>query len=225
MLFFRPDNKTVLSALSAVALLVTVISRRRENTAYVNLLVLTGCAAVYCFRAANGAFLLPLLYEDSALSKGILEARVAFVIISIILINALIDFVKNDVIKVTNSSRDSVKLQTGSKLAMLFHGMKNAWIVLMVLLMRPHNVTLVMMTCLQEMCIRVCLIRLKSSFSTTSLTLLYLWMGQATFFYQVKTFFVKKGQNDKLEIWPQRSSTSLPYTTRGGVALFIGGGG
>ena len=40
-----------------------------------NALLLTGCAGVYCFRSANGALRLPLLYEFSEPSKGILEAQ------------------------------------------------------------------------------------------------------------------------------------------------------
>ena len=59
------------------------------------------------------------------------------------------------------------------------------WILLMLLLLRPHNWTLVALAVIQQYW---CLGPLVQScvFDSTDLTILFYWMGQAAFFVQVK---------------------------------------
>ena len=183
---FRPENKAVLSLVSFLALFVTVISRSRDNRRSTNVLLVVGCAGVYCFRSANGSLLLPVLYGTAELSKGISEARVVYAMMCIMLIDTVILCFQKTVDGSHAKSSDRKKvLQTRSTLDKLFHGIQNIWILLMFLLMRPHNICLVAMISAQELCLRIYLWKMCDSFTTTSISLLYLWMGQAAFYYQV----------------------------------------
>ena len=177
---FRPENKAFLSLVSALALLATVISRSKDNRRSTNILLIAGCVGVYCFRSANGALLLPVLYGTEELSKGMTEARIVYAVMCIMLIHTVIRCFQ----KTADSFRKKVS-QTGSTLGKLFHGVQNIWILLMFLLMRPHNICLVAMINTQELCLRIYLRKMCDSFTTTSISLLYLWMGQAAFYYQV----------------------------------------
>ena len=63
---FRPDNKHVLSYVCLVSLMTVCfisISRRQLTS---SILLLLGYTGVYCFRAANGAVILPILYTGKA---------------------------------------------------------------------------------------------------------------------------------------------------------------
>ncbi|KAK3577520.1 hypothetical protein CHS0354_026476 [Potamilus streckersoni] len=59
----------------------------------------------------------------------------------------------------------------------------NCWILLMTLLMRPHNVAFVAMVTVQEILVERYLLG-HMTLSTSYLTLYCLWMGEASFFYQ-----------------------------------------
>jgi len=70
----------------------------------------------------------------------------------------------------------------------LWHHVHMAWLLLMVLLARPHNISLIAIFSLQNFCCRHVVIHLhrtEDCVSPVSLTLLYLFNGQAAFFYQV----------------------------------------
>ena len=150
------------------------------------MLLIVGCVGVYCFRAANGSLLLPVLYGTEELSKGILEARVVYAVMCIMLIDtAVVCFQKTADGSHAEAGQRKIVSHTGSTLNKLFHGIQNIWILFMFLLMRPHNISLVAMTSAQELCLRIYLRKLHDSFTTTSISLLYLWMGQAAFYYQV----------------------------------------
>ena len=175
---------------SALALLVTVISRSKDNGRSTNVLLAAGCVGVYCFRSANGALLLPVLYGTHELSKGITEARIVYAIMCIMLIDTVIQcFQKTADGSHAKSSQRKKVSQTGSTLDKLFYGVQNIWILIMFLLMRPHNICLVAMINAQELCLRIYLRTMCDSFTTTSISLLYLLLGQAAFNYQVS--FIK----------------------------------
>ncbi len=182
--FFRPENKLVLSVLSVVSLCITVLIRSREIPRSSTLLLSAGCAAVYCFRAANGAVTLPLVYDSSTVLKGITEARLVYGIVVLLLVNAGITCLR---MRGSYKSRQGVgTTQLESALCVMVREIQTVWILLMLLLLRPHNLPLVMVIVLQELCVRSYVERTRRSFSTATLTLLFLWMGQAAFFYQVR---------------------------------------
>jgi len=75
----------------------------------------------------------------------------------------------------------------------LWRHVHTAWLLLMLLLSRPHNIPLVALIALQNACCRrtvTHLARTEEDFiSPVSLTLLCLFAGQAAFFYQVYADF------------------------------------
>ena len=148
--------------------------------------LIVGCVGVYCFRSANGSLLLPVLYGTEELSKGISEARIVYAVMCIMLIDTVIlCFQKTTDGSRAESGQRKKVAKTGSTLDKLFRGIQNTWILLMFLLMRPHNICLVALISAQELCLRIYFWRMGDSFTTASISLLYLWMGQAAFYYQV----------------------------------------
>ena len=69
VLFFltRPENKTVLSLLTVLSVVViyTIHCRRPKCTISQEIMFLVGACLVYCCRAANGAVIIPYCYIDS----------------------------------------------------------------------------------------------------------------------------------------------------------------
>lgn len=65
----------------------------------------------------------------------------------------------------------------------LFVNVQTIWVVLMLLLVRTHNVTLVVIELAQVVCLGAVIKVMEMDI--TSLTLIHVWMGQAAFFYQV----------------------------------------
>lgn len=63
--------------------------------------------------------------------------------------------------------------------------MRIVWMLVMMLLMRVHNLMLIALVLLQSVCLRSATKRLSKMLSPSSVALLYLWMGQAAFYYQV----------------------------------------
>lgn len=68
-----------------------------------------------------------------------------------------------------------------------WNNMRIAWLLVMMLLMRVHNLLLVALVLLQSICLRSATRRLSKMLSPSSIALLYLWMGQAAFYYQVSS--------------------------------------
>lgn len=165
--------------ISAFALLLSVISRGRENNKSTNLLFFIGCTGVYCFRAANGALGLPFLYNGTELNKGASEARIVYAVLIILCVDIVLNYHKR-----------KNKLDKGKKstVGIILHSIQNMWLLFMMLCMKPHNISLVTLISLQELCLRHFMKKMCKSFSTTSVTLLFLWMGQAAYFYQVSVF-------------------------------------
>ena len=59
----------------------------------------------------------------------------------------------------------------------------NSWILLMLLLLRPHNMALVAMLVFLEKCVSCIMQRV--DMPAWCITMMYLMLGQASFFYQV----------------------------------------
>ena len=89
-----------------------------------------------------------------------------------------------------NCHKRKNKLDKGKKstVGIILHSLQNMWLLFMMLCMKPHNISLVTLISLQELCLRHFLKKMHKSFSTTSVTLLYLWMGQGAYYYQVSVF-------------------------------------
>jgi len=84
--------------------------------------------------------------------------------------------------------QDNTMLGAGAVL--LWRHLLAAWLLLMLLLGRAHNMSLTAIVAVQSICSRHITVHLSQTehcVSPTSLTLLYLFSGQAAFFYQVQS--------------------------------------
>ncbi len=141
---------------------------------------------MYIFRAANNSVLLPYLYQKESLSKGVLEARTVYGIITVILCNTIYNCYKFKT-KMKDKKRKNHEFQLNKfPPYVLLNGIQTCFMLLMILLVRPHNICLCAMIFLQEHCLRIYLLKADGRlFSSSVITLLYYWMGQAAFYYQV----------------------------------------
>ncbi len=126
--------------------------------------------------------------------RGITEARLVYSIIVILFILTIHDFYKNRSPRTHSQSqnKDSTCTDTASddtsqtrcQSHRLLLGLLYCWTLLTVLLVRPHNIPLVAMMAIQEYALRH-VVSMIEGISVPTLTLFYMWMGQAAFFYQV----------------------------------------
>ena len=108
----RPEKKVVLSIATAASLAtISLVHWRDHRTHVTRCLFLLATLSIYCFRAANGAVLLPGIYEFTSLSKSVFFAtsiddkvlQFLFVLLSH-LVSSLTFFgykVKGDFVKIT----------------------------------------------------------------------------------------------------------------------------
>ncbi len=73
---------------------------------------------------------------------------------------------------------------------MFYCDVQTCWLLLMALLFRPHNLSLLLMVAIQQLCVSWTVKELR--LPAWADTLAYLWMGQAAFYYQVKAMANKK---------------------------------
>ena len=129
-------------------------------------------------------------------SQGLVEARLVFLLIFMMNLSN-IPYVLFGRQRTSHCNQDSpcdhsdhiaANKQTSLVLQMAntFH---TSWILLMLILLRPHNMCLVAMVALQEMLLWKHVVR-KLHMASGHLALLCWWMGQAMFFQQVR-YFVK----------------------------------
>ena len=88
-----------------------------------------------------------------------------------------------------NQSTNASMLEADAVPSVVFwHHLHSAWLLLMLLLARPQNIPLIAIISIQNMSCRhiaTHLSRTEDCISPISITLLYLFNGQASFFYQV----------------------------------------
>ncbi|CAH1774450.1 unnamed protein product [Owenia fusiformis] len=155
----RPENQGILSYSAMGGLCLIWALRQRYHSAVGKMMLMGGCSMVYLFRACQGTLLAPYEY-DGAPSKGVNEARSVFVIMAVLLVIGW----------------------RQRKHHYIYEALLSVWLLLMCLLLRPHNIPIVALSCIQESCLRAILPYISTSLPL--LTLVYHWMGQASFFYQ-----------------------------------------
>ena len=126
--------------------------------------------------------------------RGILEARGAYSILATMLVGTALSYWRGATSSkpVTAPRRrqgdmrkDTKPPPAGTNRTMLLAHVQLMWTLVMVLLLRPHNTPLVFLITLMEAGLERAL-HPAHSVPTWAVTLLYLWMGQASFFYQVR---------------------------------------
>lgn len=153
------DNRTLLSVLVAVSLLLILVLQSRRLTWVQTILSAAGLFCVFWSRASTGALFLPFVPQ---VDRGILPARLSFLCVFLVLVSQFLP---------GQTSRSSV----GHMDICL-----TAWTVLHVLLMRPHNTVLVAFMTVQQSVLCGC----KLVLSPSAAAVFYVWMGRAAFFSQ-----------------------------------------
>ncbi len=179
----RPENKAILSL--AVIASLSVINFTKWRTSPARYLFLLGSFGVYCFRVANNSVILPFLYHKETLSKGVIEARTVYGIITVMLCNTVYKCYKFKT-RMKDKKNKYQEFQTDKfPPSVLLNGIQSCFMLLMILLVRPHNICLCALVFLQEHCLSIYLLKAEGRpFSASVITLLYYWMGQAAFYYQ-----------------------------------------
>jgi len=177
----RPENKNVLSVCAGISLCSSmgfrfIITQKRHPIDLVwSFLVLFG---VYRYRAAIGSVYLAETHFGPASSKlfgpasskGIDEARLVYMLLLLRLLHVIYTAIKRKVCRVNTSSQN------------MFEGLQYCWLVLWLLLLRPHNLPLAVLTMLQQYCMsRVCT---RLCLPTALTTAIYICMGNSTYFLQ-----------------------------------------
>lgn len=124
----------------------------------------------------NHFFLIRSLFILSSF-RGVTEARITYFIIFGIVFNAHTTY------RNTLSGSQSMGRRT-----VFFVHLQTAWTLMMLLLYKPHNIPLVLLITIMEVCLRHVIIQCKDGLPAWAFTLVYVWMGNATFFLQVITF-------------------------------------
>ncbi|XP_067677597.1 GPI ethanolamine phosphate transferase 2-like [Haliotis asinina] len=164
----RPENKSALSAAVVMSMLCLVITRWRSSCLVQSSCNIIAVISAYCSKAATGVIVFPGVY--SGMTKGISEAQVTYLIILLSLILLLRQW---------KNHREDPGYQTAG----LWSGLQTIWLLVMMLLLRPHNSALVAMVAAVESLVSnhmISVVKLRPAF----LTLYCLWMGQAAFFFQ-----------------------------------------
>lgn len=142
--------------------------------------------------------------------RGITEARLVYLAVIILVCFAMFPFGQDHLSEVRRSQLGSSShaentLDTAYKelkqatvdagttwVVPFWRHMHIAWLLLMLLLARPHNIVLIAIILVQNICclhVVTHLRRTEDCVSPASLTLLYMFSGQAAFFYQVTLQF------------------------------------
>ena len=127
------------------------------------------------------------------LFRGIVEARVVYSIIATMAVHAALHYRSSESEgeqSISNSSHPTeveprLPSPSPSRRTCLLVHVQLAWTLLMLLLLRPHNVCVVFLLTLMEAGLKHVLLLPRIGLPTWAVTLLYSWVGQASFFYQV----------------------------------------
>ncbi|KAK3089470.1 hypothetical protein FSP39_003870 [Pinctada imbricata] len=200
----RPENQLILSALCILSIFVIIVVKHKQLPWKQKSILSISVLTVYLYRVRTGAFFGFGIQK----TQGILEARLVFAFIFVFTalevhrtifsnsnifslqntpdINSVLAYPSNtaprsNTVSPSNMESSSNKADVGLT---LISSIQCSWVIVMTLLMKPHNILLVGMVTLQEDIIW-CDLRCWILQLPVSLRTLYcLWMGQAAFFYQ-----------------------------------------
>ena len=138
----KPENRTWLSVLFLVSLLVIIIFRCNRHDSFSSLLLLIGAACAYGYRAVTASLVLPWI-PNEPITKGINEARCAYCCVATMVIWSCVYYFKAS----HNLERkgDNFPKISGSLEILL-----SSLLLLEILLQRPHNVLLLAVFVIQE---------------------------------------------------------------------------
>ncbi|KAK7100707.1 GPI ethanolamine phosphate transferase 2-like [Littorina saxatilis] len=248
----RPENKSYLSVIVLLSLLCLWTTRLRTLPGIIGRLTFAGMLiSTYLSKATSGALILPSIITDFVSSQGVLEARIAYFFIAGLLVcslkysptnttdnfpapqkrtdNFYTDCIRSDS-QSTISSKDQQDLshpanQIVDRHKGLWEGVQVAWLSVMCLLLRPHNVVQVAMVSMVEML--TCHFVLPFvKLSPQCLVLYCLMMGQASFYFQgnsnsLSTVDVSAGLTALYDYQPVIIGLQMTMSTYAGVFFWL----
>ena len=141
----KPENKPVLSMSYVISLLFIICFRYNRQDILTSVVFIIGTAHAYFYRAATGSLQLPWLLNEQ-ITKGISEARFTYCCVATIVVwNAFRLYRINRSIDKRRLFKEYIHEVCGS-----LEGIFSGFLLLEVLVQRPHNVVLLAVFVVQE---------------------------------------------------------------------------
>ena len=137
----KPENKTILSVIYFISLLFIICFRYYRQGVFTSVVFVIGVTHAYLYRTATGNLQSPWL-PNEPITKGITEARLAYCCVATIVVWNLIHIYK------TRSNEN--KQEYIRKISVPFEGLVSGFLLLQVLLQRPHNAAMLAVFVVQE---------------------------------------------------------------------------
>ncbi|XP_033637019.1 GPI ethanolamine phosphate transferase 2-like [Asterias rubens] len=186
--FVRPENKTSLSILTMASFMIIYILRCFKRPNYRLLVALVGA---YLYRYATGSVDLPVSLPTS--QKGLHEARLVYLLVFVSLAGVSLSYGRqfyiahnqntNQENSHKNSRKSDMKTADVFRFGQVFDELYDIHIMLVALLLRPHNSAVAAMLVVLHYCI-VGVVLPWLQMRAWAVALVHVWMGQASFFAQ-----------------------------------------
>lgn len=140
----KPENKTILSVTYFISLLFIICFRYYRQGFFTSVVFVIGVTHAYLYRAATGNLQLPWL-SNEPISKGIIEARFTYCCAATIVVWNLIHIYKTK----NNEKKQTFKEYT-RVISVPIEGLVSGFLLLQVLVQRPHNAAMLAVFVVQE---------------------------------------------------------------------------
>ncbi|XP_076075722.1 GPI ethanolamine phosphate transferase 2, catalytic subunit-like [Mytilus galloprovincialis] len=202
----RPENVYLLSVLVAVSILVVFLCKLMWMSILQQFIYSIGLLCVYLHKSANGSLVQILSPSDK---NGCLEAQIVYTSLLLYILVSVWNKFQHDKAKYYKISSE----------------VHTAFILLLLVLSRPHNIILVAMMVVQDLLIELH-IWPNLKFSISDWTLYFLWMSQGTFFYQgnsnsISTVDVSAGYIGLHDYQPIIVGCLLTLSSYGGIIFWM----
>ncbi|GCB61298.1 hypothetical protein scyTo_0007028, partial [Scyliorhinus torazame] len=166
------NHRIELSIMTAIFLFLIFILVQRTCSSVSKAALALGLVGIYCYRAAIGNVTFPWKLGKHDISKGITEARFVYVFILGILFTGV-----KDLLKSAFASPDTTTNSKG------LWEMYNGLVLLAALLLRPHNLPVLLFTLVVQMILTRFIWRILD-YDAAQITIVYYWFAQASFYFQ-----------------------------------------
>ncbi|CAC5374469.1 PIGG [Mytilus coruscus] len=203
----RPDNLYLLSVIVAVSILVVFLCKMMWMSIVQQFIYSIGLVCVYLHKSSNGSLVQILTPSDK---NGCLEAQIVYISLLLYILVSMWKKFKQDKEKYYKISCE----------------VHTAFILLLLVLSRPHNIIVVVMMVVQDLLIELYIWPTLNQNSISDWTLYFLWMGQGTFFYQgnsnsISTVDVSAGYIGLHDYQPIIVGCLLTVSSYGGIIFWM----
>ena len=140
----KPENKIILSITYFTSLVFIIGFRYGRHDILTSVVFIVGCVSSYLYRAVTGNVQLPWLPKEP-ITKGIIEARVTYCCVTaMVLWNVILLF------KANNSKKKRLFQEYICDVCEPLEGLLSSFLLLEILLQRPHNAAILAIFVVQE---------------------------------------------------------------------------